>query len=127
MKKFNFLIVDDILLNRLLLKEIIKELGNVIREATNGKEAIDILETENIDIILMDIEMPVMNGVETTQHIRNKMPYPKNRLPIIALTAHNPNDFFESYHTAGFNQLLTKPYSFEKIKKAIISYNSKED
>lgn len=127
MEKFNFLIVDDILMNRLLLKEIIQELGNTIREATNGKEAIEIIEKENIDIILMDIEMPVMNGVETTLYIRNEMLYPKNMLPIIALTAHNPNDFFESYQSAGFNHLLTKPYSFDKIKKAINSYKSKQD
>lgn len=122
MRKFNFLIVDDILMNRILLKEIIRELSNVIREASNGKDAIDIIETECVDIILMDIEMPVMNGLETTQHIRNKMPYPKNLLPIIALTAHNPNDFFESYHNAGFNHLLTKPYSFDKIIEAINSF-----
>ncbi|HAF28067.1 MAG TPA: hypothetical protein DCG75_03370 [Bacteroidales bacterium] len=123
MRKFNFLIVDDILMNRLLLKEIIYELGNIIKEATNGKEAIHILEKESIDIILMDIEMPVMNGLETTEYIRNQMPFPKNSLPIIALTAHNPNDFFESYHNAGFNYLLTKPYSFDKIKEAIQSFN----
>ena len=122
MKKYNFLIVDDIFMNRLLLKEIISELCNSLKEAKNGKEAIDILSTENIDIILMDIEMPVMNGVETTKFIRSKMPFPKNKLPIIALTAHNPDDFFEDYNNAGFDKLLTKPYSFQKILKTIESF-----
>jgi CheY-like chemotaxis protein len=122
MKKYIFLIVDDIFMNRLLLKEIIKDLCGEIKEAVNGKEAIDIIKNENIDIILMDIEMPVMNGVETTKYIRSKMPYPKNTLPIIALTAHNPDDFFENYHNAGFDQLITKPYSFNKILKAIESF-----
>ncbi len=122
MKKYNFLIVDDIYMNRLLLKAIIKDLCNEIKEAANGQEAIDIIKNENIDIILMDIEMPVMNGVETTKYIRNKMSSPKNTLPIIALTAHNPDDFFESYHNAGFDQLLTKPYSFKKILSAIESF-----
>lgn len=122
MRKYNILIVDDILMNRILLKEIVFELCNVIIEAENGKEAIDILKKENIDIVLMDIEMPVMNGLETTEYIRNQMPSPKDALPIIALTAHNPNDFFDSYHNAGFNHLLTKPYSFEKIKEIIRSY-----
>ena len=122
MKKYNFLIVDDIYMNRLLLKEIIKDLCDEIKEAANGKEAIDIIKNENVDIILMEIEMPVMNGVETTKYIRNEMSYPKNTLPIIALTAHNPYDFFESYHNAGFKQLLTKPYSFKKILSAIESF-----
>ena len=122
MKKYNFLIVDDIFINRLLLKEIIQELCGELREAANGKEAIDIIKSENIDIVLMDIEMPVMNGVETTKFIRSEMPYPKNILPIIALTAHNPDDFFESYQNAGFNQLITKPYSLTKVIQAIESF-----
>ena len=66
--------------------------------------------------------MPVMNGVETTKYIRSEMPFPLNNIPIIALTAHNPDDFFDDYHNAGFNKLLTKPYSFEKILYTIESF-----
>ena len=109
-------------MNRLLLKEIIRDLCENLREAENGQEAIDILYTDNIDIILMDIEMPVMNGVETTKYIRTNMPFPKNKLPIIALTAHNPDDFFDDFNSAGFDQLLTKPYSFKKILQTIESF-----
>ena len=123
MKKYNFLIVDDIFMNRLLLKEIVREISANLKEAKNGKEAIDIINTEAIDIVLMDIEMPVMNGIETTKYIRTEMPSPKCKLPIIALTAHNPDDFFENYNNAGFDQLLTKPYSFSKILQAINSFN----
>ena len=122
MRKYNILIVDDILMNRILLKEIVFELSSLIIEAENGKQAIDIISKENIDIVLMDIEMPVMNGLETTEYIRTQMPAPKDSLPIIALTAHNPDDFFESYQNAGFDHLLTKPYSFEKIKEIINSF-----
>ena len=67
----------------------------------------------------MDIEMPVMNGIETTMHIRGKMPFPKNAIPIIALTAHNPELFFEDFSDVGFDELITKPYSVEKIKAKI--------
>ena len=123
MKKYIFLIVDDIFMNRLLLKEIVKGISYCIKEAENGKEAIDIIENENIDIVLMDIEMPVMNGIETAKYIRSEMSYPKSKLPIIALTAHNPDDFFENYSNAGFDHLLTKPYSFIKIIQAIKSFN----
>lgn len=114
-KKFNFLIVDDIIMNRLLLKEITAEFANSVQEAENGKEAIEILENNEIDVVLMDIEMPVMNGVETARHIREKLTHPKNKTVVIALTAHNPDDFFDDYNNAGFDELLTKPYSFEKI------------
>ncbi len=114
-KKLNFLIVDDILTNRILLKEITSEFAKNITEARNGKEAIEILKNNEVDLILMDIEMPVMNGLETTKYIRENFEYPKSQIPIIAITAHNPDDFFNDYNNAGFNELLTKPYSFEKI------------
>lgn len=119
MRKYNVLIVDDILMNRILLKEVLFEVAQDIKVAENGKVAIEILQLNPIDIIFMDIEMPVMNGLETTQHIRKNMSPPLNSIPIIALTAHNPLDFFEDFSVAGFNDIITKPYSFDKIRKAI--------
>ncbi|MDY6801848.1 MAG: response regulator [Bacteroidota bacterium] len=117
--KYNILIVDDIFTNRLLLKEILSSISAKLIEAENGKNAIEIIQNNSIDIVLMDIEMPVMNGLETTRYIRNNFPEPNNRIPIIALTAHNPDDFFNDYNSAGFDELLTKPYSFEKVIGAI--------
>lgn len=108
---YKILIVDDIFVNRLLLKEIVKKFCIKCLEAQNGKEAIEILNREDLDVILMDIEMPVMNGLETTKYIREKILSPKKHIPIIALTAHNPATFFDDYKDVGFNQLLTKPYS----------------
>jgi len=67
----------------------------------------------------MDIEMPVMNGLETTKFIRNRLPSPLCNLPIIAITAYNPDDFFDDYKDAGFSHLLTKTYSFNKIQKIV--------
>lgn len=119
MEKYAILIVDDILINRIILKELLIEISNKICEANNGLEAIEILKSTKIDIILMDIEMPKMNGLETTKYIRNVFPFPKNSIPIIALTAHNPDGFFEDFSCVGFSNLLTKPYSFEKIREAI--------
>jgi CheY-like chemotaxis protein len=124
MEKYNVLIVDDILMNRILLKEVLFDLAKEIIEAENGLEALEKVKSGTIDVILMDIEMPKMNGLETTQHIRNKMPSPINSIPIIALTAHNPLDFFEDFATAGFDDIITKPYSFEKIKNAISSLHN---
>mgnify|MGYP006288675561 CR=1 FL=1 len=121
--KYNFLIADDIIMNRFLLREIVSEIAHQIYEAGNGREAVKLLQENAIDIVLMDIEMPEMNGVETTQYIRSKMEYPLSRVPVIALTAHNPADFFKSYQNAGFDQLITKPYSIDKIMRVITSLN----
>ena len=119
MKNYKILIVDDIFTNRLLLNELIKSLGHNPVQAENGKEAIDLLEKEDFDLILMDIEMPVMNGLETTRYIRNNFPPPKNLITIVALTAHNPVIFFDDFHNAGFDELITKPYSHAKLAELI--------
>ena len=113
------LIVDDIFTNRLLLTEILKDLNYQISQASNGKEAVELIEKEDFDLVLMDIEMPVMNGLETTIFIRKNMSSQKSKIPIVALTAHNPNLFFESHKDVGFDELLTKPYSIAKIKGVI--------
>jgi len=123
MAKLRILVVDDIFNNRYLLSEVIKSTNHEVIMATNGQEAIDILESEEIHLIFMDIEMPVMNGIETTRHIREKMAHPVNGLPVIALTAHNPELFFEDYADVGFDELITKPYSSEKILDLIRSYS----
>ncbi|MFW5657951.1 MAG: response regulator [Bacteroidota bacterium] len=115
------LIVDDIFTNRLLVSEILKEIGYPYGEAKNGKQAIEMLSTERFDIVLMDIEMPVMNGIETTKYIREKFEYPLNCIPVLALTAHNPHLFFSDFKDVGFDQLITKPYSINKIKDSIDS------
>lgn len=115
------IVVDDIFTNRLLLSEILQELEHTFFLATNGKEAVDELKKNDYDLILMDIEMPVMNGVETTRFIRHDMDYPKSDIPIIALTAHNPKLFFDDFKDAGFTKLLTKPYSIAKIREILLS------
>jgi len=124
MANLRILVVDDIYTNRYLLSELIKMTGNEAVLAENGEEAIEILQNEEIQMIFMDIEMPVMNGIETTRYIRNEMPSPLNVVPIIALTAHNPEMFFEDYSDVGFDELITKPYSVEKLKEKIKNFST---
>ncbi|MGC9312768.1 MAG: response regulator [Sediminispirochaetaceae bacterium] len=121
MENLRILVVDDIFTNRFLLAELIRMTGNEAVLAENGEKAIEILKNERIHLVFMDIEMPVMNGIETTQYIRNEMGSPLNVIPIIALTAHNPEIFFEDFSDVGFDELITKPYSIEKIKKKIMA------
>jgi len=113
------LIVDDIFTNRLLLAEVLRSMDIEFDEVENGREAIDAFEKTHYDLILMDIEMPVMNGLETTKYIREEMLYPKNRVMIVALTAHNPQLFFDDFQDVGFDKLLTKPYSLDKLSELL--------
>ena len=99
----------------MLLLAIIEELGCECREAEDGKVAVEKLQKEHFDLVFMDIEMPVMNGIETTRYIREILPEPLSRIPVVALTAHNPSMFFEDFRTVGFTNLLTKPYSIDKV------------
>ncbi len=122
MSKMRILVVDDIFTNRLLLSEILEDIGCDFFLARNGREAVDELAQNHFDVVLMDIEMPVMNGVEATRYVRDQMPERKRHIPIIALTAHNPSMFFDNYSDAGFSNLLTKPYSVAKIKQLLEGY-----
>lgn len=127
MSKLKVIIADDIFTNRLLLSEIIEDLGHEYLAVENGREAIDALMNNDVDLILMDIEMPVMNGLEATKFIREKLQNPKSSIPVVALTAHNPKIFFDDYKDVGFDQLLTKPYSVNKITDLLESFKKKSD
>jgi CheY-like chemotaxis protein len=118
------IVADDYFTNRLLVSEILKSLGHDFIEAENGQQALEALEKHNdIDLVLMDIEMPVMGGFEAMKYIREKLVFPKNNIPIIGLTAHNPGMFVEECSGSGFNHMLGKPYSIEKIAELLEEYN----
>ena len=118
------IIADDEFANRLLISEIVKELGHELIEVENGKEAIVAIQQNNdIDLVLMDIEMPVMNGMEAARQIRERMQYPKNKIPIIAITGHNQGIFPEDCRNIGFDYFLNKPYSIDKFTQVLDHYN----
>ena len=112
----SILIVDDLFPNRFLIKEIIKSLSYSYAECENGKECIEYLENHVPRLVLMDIEMPVMNGLETTKYIREHFNPPVSTIPIIALTAHNPDIFIDDYSDVPIDDILTKPYTMERVK-----------
>lgn len=117
------IVADDYKSNRILVLEILRSLGHDCIEAENGQQALEALEkNDDIDLLLMDIEMPIMSGFEAMKHIREKLIYPKNNIPIIALTAHNPGMFIEECSESGFNQMLVKPYSISRIAELLEIY-----
>jgi len=121
MKK-KILIVDDIFSNRLLLSSTLDSIGIDSVTVENGQKAIESLQADDFGMILLDIEMPVMNGIETASYIREEMSDSYNKLPIIALTAHNPNEYGDRISKAGFNEIMSKPYSVEKLGSIIEKY-----
>ena len=100
------LIVEDVKLNQLLLRTILDDLKFTWDIAENGKIAIEKLETNTYDIILMDLQMPIMNGFDTTDYIRNKM---NLQIPIIALTADVTSADVERCKASGMNDYISKP------------------
>lgn len=123
MAKLNILVVDDSEDNRKLLSSLIVKTGNCCETAENGKEAIEKLESGAFNLIFMDLNMPVMTGDVATKYIRTKLSYPKNRIKIIAITACNYREFFNDYRDAGFNDIINKPYTFQRISD-IINYHN---
>jgi CheY-like chemotaxis protein len=117
------IVADDFSSNRLLVSEILRTLGHECIEAENGLQALEALEKNNdVDLVLMDIEMPIMSGFEAMKYIRERLVYPKSNIPLIALTAHNPGSFIEECSGSGFDHILVKPYSISKIAELLDSY-----
>jgi PAS domain S-box-containing protein len=116
------LLVEDIALNQLLIKIILLDFGYDVTIAGNGKIAIENLQKNKYDLILMDLQMPEMNGFEATKYIRNVM---NSDIPIIALTADVTSVDVEKCITAGMNDYVSKPID-EKILYAKIINSLKE-
>jgi len=109
------LIVDDNEINRILLKKMLSKYPFQLEFCENGKEAVDKLMAKEFDIVLMDIHMPVMSGLEATKMIRELQdPYFKE-LPIIALTASVLSDDIEEIYKIGFNDYQSKPFKIEEL------------
>ena len=112
------LVVDDNASNLLLASTLLKEFGLNVMQANSGKKAIEEVLRKRPDLVLMDIQMPDMDGMETTRRIRNLSPYFED-LGIIALTAHALPEEKDNFMAAGLNDLLTKPIDEEKLAALI--------
>jgi PAS domain S-box-containing protein len=120
LEQVKILIVDDMIVNQLLAQTILEDIGFETEVATNGKIAIELLEKNNYDIILMDLQMPEMNGWEATQYIRSNMKPPKATMPIIALTADVTKNNAEKCKEAGMDDYVSKPINETDLLDKII-------
>ncbi|BFM41570.1 hypothetical protein CFS9_02110 [Flavobacterium sp. CFS9] len=121
-KNITFLIVEDNKVNMLLLKTIIKNLysGAYIHECENGYEAVSQFENINPDLVFMDIQMPIMNGYETTRAIRNTII--GKDIPIIAVTAGAEKEERNKCLSAGMNDYISKPIMKGSVEEALVKW-----
>ena len=113
------LVVEDIALNQLLMKTLLEDFGFEMDVAGNGHIAVEKLRTTHYDIVLMDLQMPVMNGFEATAAIRNVL---KLNVPIIALTADVTTVDVEKCKAVGMNDYISKPIDDKLLYSKIIKY-----
>jgi PAS domain S-box-containing protein len=116
-KNIKVLIVEDILLNQLLMKTLLDDFGFERDIADNGLIAIEKLQSKSYDIILMDLQMPEMNGFEATEYIRNTM---NSKIPIIALTADVTTTDLARCTEVGMNDYIAKPVNERILYSKII-------
>lgn len=118
-KSLNVLIVDDIEINRIIAREFLIKLGHETFEADSASEAIEIIKEKPLDIVLMDCQMPVMDGFQATAYIR-RLPIAKD-LKIIALTASAMEEDIKKCFNAGMDDFLSKPLRLDKLAVALNS------
>ena len=109
------LIVEDERVNQIAISKLVERLGHSTTSVANGQEALNALARKNFDLILMDIQMPVMNGIETTQQIRALKDEKHRAIPIVALTAHAMSGDRDKFLEVGMNDYLAKPVSMDTL------------
>jgi len=119
------LIAEDSSVIQKLTKKILENQNYKITPAKNGTQVIEMLNHEDFDIILMDINMPVMNGIECAEKIRGLSNKKKASIPIIAITGNAMNLTMEDFNKSGINDYLQKPINFDRLVSLVNQYTKK--
>lgn len=120
--KRKILVAEDTSVNQFLVRRIIEGWGLEVDIANNGQEALTMVQSGEYDLVLMDIQMPVMDGIEATRHIRQLPQSLKAGVPIVALTANFLKGDRDKYRAAGMNDFLPKPFN-ESALFVVVSNN----
>ncbi len=115
MHRYRILVVDDIKLNRSLAIAILKPMGAIIEQACNGKIAVEKAYAGDFDLILMDVQMPIMSGFKATSLLRKRF----TDLPIIAMTANVMKGYKQQCIDAGMNDCINKPFNANQLSKIV--------
>jgi CheY-like chemotaxis protein len=116
------LVAEDSSVIQNLTKKILQMQSFEISSVKNGQQVLDILEKEKFDIILMDINMPVMDGMECTRNIRALPDPEKSQIPIVAITGNAPNYSIDDFKKAGIIEYLPKPLNFDTLVETVKKY-----
>jgi CheY-like chemotaxis protein/HPt (histidine-containing phosphotransfer) domain-containing protein len=117
--KLRLLLAEDNHVNQKLAIHLLEKMGHEVSLAVNGKEAVDMLRRKSFDMVLMDIQMPVMGGVEATRRIREEEQKTGSHIPIIAITAHAMSGDAEKYLQSGMDGYVSKPVSYDLLRAEI--------
>ena len=106
--------------SRKVMTEILKLLGWQYDTADNGYDVILALKDKKIDLLLLDLELPQLDGFETIEHIRRKLDYPINTIPVVAMINRDfSSDFNQTYKDEGFDEIVIKPFSIDELDEKI--------
>jgi CheY-like chemotaxis protein len=118
-RRLRVLLAEDNAINRELVVRLLSKRGHAVVVAANGKQAVSALETQSFDVVLMDVQMPEMDGFEATAAIRQKEKAIGTHVPIIALTAHAMKGDRERCLAGGMDGYVSKPVQAEELIKAV--------
>ena len=122
-KSLNILVAEDNVINQKLIERVLENLGLDVTLASDGQEALDLRQMNSYDLIFMDIQMPVMGGIDATKAILEyEEKQHKHHIPIIALTANALTGDREKYINAGMDDYLSKPLELEKLSLLLQEY-----
>lgn len=117
--KLNILLVDDDPISRLTVVTLLEQHGHCISTATNGKEGVGLATRMPFDVVLMDVHMPIMDGIEAVRVIRGDTTHQARHIPVIGMSASVLNDERESYLQAGMTDVVEKPIMFAELTKVL--------
>jgi CheY-like chemotaxis protein len=120
------LVVEDVEMNQYLARHIMESWGCVVEIAENGARAIEKVNQQDFDLVLMDIQMPVMDGLQATTIIREMEDSHKSSVPVVALTANVGKSDYDTYARIGMNDCLPKPFQEAALFKAVYKNIRKE-
>jgi hypothetical protein len=125
-RKLNILVAEDSKVNQVLVQKVLNKQGHELVVASNGHEALALLETQCFDLLLTDLQMPEMDGFELTAAIRTKERATGGHMPIIALTANAMSGDELRCRNVGMDGYLSKPISPADLARAVEAYSSPE-
>ena len=122
-RNMHILLAEDDPSNAFAVRALLEKRGHAVTVAGNGMEALELLENTSFDLVLMDVQMPVMDGIDAVRAIRASSSLgPKKDIPVVALTAYAMDSDRETFLTSGMNDCLTKPVNSEDLYETLERY-----